>query len=491
MKFTKQVFLFLTVLFCTHVSTIYAQTTPDCSTTQTWVSTQVYVAGDLAKYNGVQYHANFWSQGSTPTTNNGGGGSGQPWTIVGNCSAAAPVTTNCSQLSLWSATMVYLGGSKVVYGGKIYSANYWTSGNTPGDASGSWTLGTTCTAGTIPTTQSTTSSTSAINTDCSTLQSWSAATVYWGGTQVKYNGYAYMANWWSQGSTPDVNNGGSGSGQPWTLLSSCTVPANNTYWQTTGNTSLISQNFNFIGSTTSVPLILKSNNVEGLRVSTSGIVGVNAPVLDTVSAAQLGVKLGVNGNISVGLTKANVIGSGSKLYFNLDDNADPQWISRYNKAANQTEMRVAIGDDYIGGVNADDYFTIGVDLPNLSEALRWKPLFTVNSSGNARLLGKLASNQVVITANPLTDNFPDYVFDKGYKLMSADSLKAYIQTNKHLPEVPSASEVKSAGQIDLGQMNSLLLKKVEELTLHMLRQEEAMQKQQGEIEKLKKEVSNK
>ena len=65
---------------------------------------------------------------------------------------------------------------------------------------------------------------------------------------------------------------------------------------------------------------------------------------------------------------------------------------------------------------------------------------------------------------------PDYVFAKEYKLQSLEEIKAFIEKNRHLPEVPSAKEMEADG-INLGEMNLLLLKKVEELTLYILQQE--------------------
>ena len=62
---------------------------------------------------------------------------------------------------------------------------------------------------------------------------------------------------------------------------------------------------------------------------------------------------------------------------------------------------------------------------------------------------------------------PDYVFEEDYHLPTLESLQNYIRENKHLPEVPSAKEIEANG-IDLGVMNMLLLKKVEELTLYIL-----------------------
>ena len=59
----------------------------------TWSATQVYVAGNTASLNGVNYRANWWTQGQNPATNNGPyPGSGQPWTNIGACSGAGGCT---------------------------------------------------------------------------------------------------------------------------------------------------------------------------------------------------------------------------------------------------------------------------------------------------------------------------------------------------------------------------------------------------------------
>jgi hypothetical protein len=62
---------------------------------------------------------------------------------------------------------------------------------------------------------------------------------------------------------------------------------------------------------------------------------------------------------------------------------------------------------------------------------------------------------------------PDYVFEPTYQLPSLTEIENYIKANKHLPEVPSAKEMETNG-INLSEMNMLLLKKVEELTLHLI-----------------------
>ncbi len=67
----------------------------------------------------------------------------------------------------------------------------------------------------------------------------------------------------------------------------------------------------------------------------------------------------------------------------------------------------------------------------------------------------------------LSGSWPDYVFKEDYKLRSIPELEAFINENGHLPDVPSAEEMEN-GVLDLEKMNTLLLQKVEELTLYVI-----------------------
>jgi hypothetical protein len=78
--------------------------------------------------------------------------------------------------------------------------------------------------------------------------------------------------------------------------------------------------------------------------------------------------------------------------------------------------------------------------------------------------GKLWAREIEVT---LTTTFPDYVFADDYKLKTLAEVETYINENNHLPNVPSATEVAENG-LNLGEMDAVLLEKVEELTLYIL-----------------------
>lgn len=84
----------------------------------------------------------------------------------------------------------------------------------------------------------------------------------------------------------------------------------------------------------------------------------------------------------------------------------------------------------------------------------------------------------------IKNNWSDYVFEDGYNLKSLNEVKKYIEQNGHLEDIPSAQEVKENG-IDIGTMNVKLLKKIEELTLYNIKQQEKIEKLQKENKKLK------
>ena len=67
--------------------------------------------------------------------------------------------------------------------------------------------------------------------------------------------------------------------------------------------------------------------------------------------------------------------------------------------------------------------------------------------------------------------FPDYVFGEQYELMSLTHLRTYIETQKHLPGIKSASEIEEEG-IGLGELAKIQMEKIEELTLYILQLEE-------------------
>jgi len=83
--------------------------------------------------------------------------------------------------------------------------------------------------------------------------------------------------------------------------------------------------------------------------------------------------------------------------------------------------------------------------------------------------GKIRAKEIIVETG-----WSDFVFEENYYLRSIDEVETYITENGHLPDVPSADEVEENG-INVGEMNALLLQKIEELTLYLIKQDKEIQ----------------
>ncbi|HPB20231.1 MAG TPA: hypothetical protein PLC00_05610 [Bacteroidales bacterium] len=71
-----------------------------------------------------------------------------------------------------------------------------------------------------------------------------------------------------------------------------------------------------------------------------------------------------------------------------------------------------------------------------------------------------------------------------YNLMPLKELEQYILKNKHLPDVPNQDEISKNG-IDVYEMNAVLLKKLEELTLYVIEQQKQIVELENQIKNIK------
>ncbi len=95
--------------------------------------------------------------------------------------------------------------------------------------------------------------------------------------------------------------------------------------------------------------------------------------------------------------------------------------------------------------------------------------------------GKLIAEEIVVQ---LKTEWPDFVFSSDYQLRSLRDVEDYINTNGHLPDVPSA-EVVAEEAINLGNMSAILLQKVEELTLYVIELQKQNEMLQSQINEMK------
>ena len=297
------------------------------------------------------------------------------------------------------------------------------------------------------------------------------------------------------------------------------------YWNLTGNSNVT--NSNFIGNTITnecISLNFKTRNIQRMRLGA------------TASFLQIGTTISTNTSLHVHYQNDNFLCEDSNI---VEDEIDflggkrllqlttPETGDRTNNgflvtASPQKELLFKQQENanfYIEGVGGgltiaqNGNVGIGINIPlakldvngsfkassaNISGAFSAQnasisSTLTANtiSASNANISGSLTANllsvpnakiagllcaQEVRVSYSGSPCWPDFVFEKDYKLMPLNEVEQYIAINQHLPNIPSVTDVETNG-IDLGEMNAKLLQKIEELTLYVIE----LQKQVNEL----------
>lgn len=205
-------------------------------------------------------------------------------------------------------------------------------------------------------------------------------------------------------------------------------------------------------------------------------------VIVFVCAVTIAIAQPINGNNSTGLGSNN---GDNLLQYQVSAVAGTSNLYM----ARQWMLREGTGSDwytanFVEGISIDASFTTAQ-----TSRTWWKrdphyekhswgsggnTYMTLNSTGlgigtmspDAKLTvnGQVHATEVKVTTTVPT---PDYVFATEYNLPALEQVESYIKQHQHLPEVPSAKEMETDG-IKVGEMNMLLLKKIEELTLYVI-----------------------
>lgn len=120
------------------------------------------------------------------------------------------------------------------------------------------------------------------------------------------------------------------------------------------------------------------------------------------------------------------------------------------------------------------YTSSGILQSDLTEKMRIRHngnvgIGTDNPDAKLAVKGVIKATKLKVTQT----DWADFVFEQSYELPSLQRVEDFIKQHKHLPDIPSAREVKESG-LDLGEMDSKLLRKIEELTLYIIQQDKEM-----------------
>ncbi|OCK49707.1 hypothetical protein BA768_07350 [Chryseobacterium sp. CBo1] len=228
------------------------------------------------------------------------------------------------------------------------------------------------------------------------------------------------------------------------ILSGLSVNAQSS-WSLTGNSGT-NASTNFLGTIDNQDLVFKTNNIERL-------------------------KLDKQGKFAVGDIDPNYQSTfNGKSKFDIHGEWENAFVV-YNNSPNEViNIRVDTDSQTVFLQEQSGRVVIGAQLAQYTSNYDGYKLFVKDGIRTEKVQVDIATQ----------NGWADYVFAKDYKLMPLKELDQFINTNGHLPEVPTTEEAIKNG-IELKEMNILLLKKIEELTLYTI-------EQQKRIEALEKKI---
>ena len=289
-----------------------------------------------------------------------------------------------------------------------------------------------------------------------------------------------------------IPNPGGGNGIGSTPCLPNTIP----WFEGGNNVDLTVNGSNYAGTCNNVDFILKSNNVSTIFNKPSGSIGFGANFTSNPGDPLQFI-------FSNGLTrcKGNNAYGGPMFVFNGPTSPNGDWGVEYTGGTAVANSGLNFWKPY-GSTNANnnilflhDNNKVGIGTDNPSARLTsdaWaddgvkimcdpnKNAFDVFNKITGKTEFRIKSNGETYARHMkiMITNFPDYVFEKNYKLPNLYEIEEYYLKNKRLPEMPSAAEVEQ-NNLDLGEINKLLVKKVEEMTILMVEMKK-------EIDSLKK-----
>lgn len=299
-----------------------------------------------------------------------------------------------------------------------------------------------------------------------------------------------------------------------------------TTWLLEGNSDAANAK---MGTTNTAPLRFFTNNAERMRIDSEGNAGigvpnttigsiksrlvVNAPASVTPFRIMINnstrLLVGTNSGLSIGTASSapanglyvagNVgIGTGSpaaRLEVQRNDGLGA--LARFANTATAADRSALVELQSAGDLPAPWRFGVGGTGNSLG--LTAGQFYVERVSGGVRLLVAPNGNVGIGTTNPLyrlsvngtiqakevrvETGWADHVFDSSYRLRPLSEVQAYIAQYQHLPDMPTAKKIQEEG-LELAAVNTLMMQKIEELTLYLLEQEHKIRRLEEKVHQL-------
>ncbi len=223
-------------------------------------------------------------------------------------------------------------------------------------------------------------------------------------------------------------------------------------------------------STHNMEIFKNSGNTTGnlVLLKDAGNVGIGTPA----PKGKLHIHDVNSTNTTVYITpKATSANDSSTLVFGEDNDATYAMYWQYDGTSNKMELFGKASSTIYG-----PHFSVERNNGNVAIGGNFATGYRLS------VAGKIICEEVRVS---LQASWPDYVFNEDYKLLSVKKLESFIENNGHLPNIPSSEEINKTG-LSVGEMQRLMMEKIEELTLYTIEQQKQIKALKAQIDKMDK-----